>query len=1096
MARPAPASAQRVFCDILEDHAERPAPAAPAAPAAGPVAQDRADALAELRRDTIGRLSPFKTPYGEKRMIYADWTATGRALGSIERYIEGTVLPLYGNTHTTTSITGKQSTAFRHEARQIVAEACNARISGRAASDVVLFTGSGTTGALVKLVAILGLHRSVVGERPVVFVGPYEHHSNMLPWRESEADVVNVPEHADGGPDLRVLEELLAAHASRRLKIGAFAAASNVTGMLTDVYRVQSLLRRHGAFGVFDYATAAPHALPNMNPPPRDGAPDCPLDCIVFSGHKFLGGCGTPGVLACKKAMLVNDVPSAPGGGTVFYVTDGHQRYLSNREEREEGGTPDIVGTLRLALSMKANDAAAPASRRAAEDVHTAAMLLALATHPNIVLLGAGDGEARRAKAWLQSGAAGELGSVAGLRGRLPIASFLIRCGERFLHFNFVCALLNDLFGIQARGGCVCSGPYGQRLLGIHGEEANAAVEAALLAKQELLRPGWSRLSLPAHASADEVAYILGAVRFVASFGAAFLGDYAFDHRSGEWRHRSQLRSFKERRWLSDFALGPPARATRQAAPEPAGEAEILRRMFAAAVRAARERVGEAPRSAPRSAQASEEGVVDEALRWFVWPSEAPAGAAPSDLDEGAAWTGLEDFFGGAGAAPDGRGSNDAMAAAIRRAIAAAARAAPGTAVATATAAAAAAAAAPPAAAEARSPGAIRGIVQPPNAASRGDGGGASAAGEDAGGVKDTADVAKAKKKYVKRVSGARTEHKVPKVSAAAAGAAAGRAVRAPKRLMRAAGQAIKEWNMIEDGDRLLLGISGGKDSLSLLHMLLDLQRRAPVRFTLACATVDPQTPSFDPSPMIPYIKSLGVEYHYLSDAIVERARVSLQGDSLCAFCSRMKRGMLYACCERHGYNKLVLAQHLDDFAESFVMSALHNGQLRTMKANYAVPNKPVRVIRPLAYAREVWLRDFAREAGLPIINENCPACFEEPKERERVKKLLKKEETLFPEVFGNIRRAIMPIMDEGIYAHLRQVAKDAKGRNAAHHYRRTKEEGGLKKEAGGRKRGRAGDAAAPAPAPKRQRDTGRAGEAGGAGGGTGKAGGASCAVM
>lgn len=201
-----------------------------------------------------------------------------------------------------------------------------------------------------------------------------------------------------------------------------------------------------------------------------------------------------------------------------------------------------------------------------------------------------------------------------------------------------------------------------------------------------------------------------------------------------------------------------------------------------------------------------------------------------------------------------------------------------------------------------------------------------------------------------------------------------------PKKLMKSVGQAIRDWNMIEEGDRLLLGLSGGKDSLAMLHVLLNLQKRSPVKFSIACATVDPQTESFDPSPLIGYVHSLQVPYHFLSEPIVELAKTKLQGDSLCAFCARFKRGLLYSCCRNNGYNKLILAQHLDDLAESFMMSALHNGQVRTMKANYSIEAGDVNVIRPFVYVREVELRNFSVNAHLPIINENCPACFEIPK--------------------------------------------------------------------------------------------------------------------
>lgn len=165
-----------------------------------------------------------------------------------------------------------------------------------------------------------------------------------------------------------------------------------------------------------------------------------------------------------------------------------------------------------------------------------------------------------------------------------------------------------------------------------------------------------------------------------------------------------------------------------------------------------------------------------------------------------------------------------------------------------------------------------------------------------------------------------------------------------------------------------------------MLHVLLNLQKKSPVKFSIACATVDPQTESFDPSPLIGYVRSLQVPYHFLSEPIVELAKSKLQGDSLCSFCARFKRGLLYSCCRTNGYNKLVLAQHLDDLAESFIMSALHNGQVRTMKANYGIEAGEVNVIRPFVYVREVEARNFSVNVQLPIINENCPACFEMPK--------------------------------------------------------------------------------------------------------------------
>lgn len=209
-----------------------------------------------------------------------------------------------------------------------------------------------------------------------------------------------------------------------------------------------------------------------------------------------------------------------------------------------------------------------------------------------------------------------------------------------------------------------------------------------------------------------------------------------------------------------------------------------------------------------------------------------------------------------------------------------------------------------------------------------------------------------------------------------------------------------------------------------MLHVLKALQRRAPVRFEIAVATVDPQTASFDPRPLIPYVQSLGVQYHYLAQPIIKLAKEKLQGDSLCAFCARFKRGLLYSCCRTYGYTKLVLAQHLDDLGESFMMSLLHNGQARTMKAAYTNEAGDVGIIRPLIYVRETMTRDFAVTSSLPVINENCPACFEQPKERARVKKLLRQEEAMVPNLFGNLKKALLPLMDDSLYEEMKRVSQ------------------------------------------------------------------------
>lgn len=239
--------------------------------------------------------------------------------------------------------------------------------------------------------------------------------------------------------------------------------------------------------------------------------------------------------------------------------------------------------------------------------------------------------------------------------------------------------------------------------------------------------------------------------------------------------------------------------------------------------------------------------------------------------------------------------------------------------------------------------------------------------------------------------------------------------VKPPKSLLRQVGRAIGDYGMIRDGDRLLLGVSGGKDSLSLLHILRHLQSYAPVRFDLAVLTVDPEVPGFDPEPLQAYYTALGVTWHYERQPIMDQARSHMDGDSFCAYCSRMKRGIMYRLCREHGYGVLALAQHLDDLAESLLLSLFHGGQLRTMKAHYLNDAGDVRVIRPLAYCRERQMADFAQAAGLPVVADSCPACFAAPTRREHMKALLAREEAEHPHLFTNILHAIRPLLTEGI---------------------------------------------------------------------------------
>jgi selenocysteine lyase/cysteine desulfurase len=347
-----------------------------------------------------------------------------------------------------------------------------------------------------------------------VFIGPFEHHSNELPWRESIADVVVIPEDADGHIDVDRLTAELERHADRPLKIGSFSAASNVTGILSDTCRISDLLHRHGALACWDFAAAAPYVDIDMNPSCAQH-PQAYKDAVFLSPHKFIGGPGTPGVLVVRRELLSNTVPDVVGGGTVAYVNPSEHVYLADPVHREEGGTPAIVESIRAGLVFALKDAVGVETIHAREEEFVHRAMAAWDANPSIQVLGSRTAE------------------------RLSIVSFTVkRPGGRYLHHNFVVAVLNDLFGIQARGGCSCAGPYGHRLLGIDIERSHE-FEHAIVQGCEGIKPGWVRVSFNYFISDAVADYIVAAVLLVAEHGRRLLSDYTFERASGLWRHRS-----------------------------------------------------------------------------------------------------------------------------------------------------------------------------------------------------------------------------------------------------------------------------------------------------------------------------------------------------------------------------------------------------------------------------------------------------------------------------------------------------------------------------------------------------------------------------
>lgn len=556
--------------------------------------------LKRIRESIVGDDVVVDGPFGPRRVLYADYTASGRSLSFIERFIHDEVLPLYANTHTESSGTGLQTSRLRAGARRIIRDAV-----GGGDDDVVIFVGTGATGAIDRLIQIMNLRipngldarygfraQIPTAERPVVFVGPYEHHSNDVQWRETIADVVMIQEDDDGRIDLADLEAKLEQYRDRTLKIGSFSAASNVTGIISDDIAIATLLHRNGALSFWDFAAAGPYLDVRMNPT-GEGV-DAALarkDAVFLSPHKFVGGPGTPGLLIAKRALFDNAVPAVPGGGTVSYVSPWKVQYIEDPEHREEGGTPGIVESIRAGLVFQLKSVVGVDTIKSREDRFVRRAIASWRENPNIWLLGNPDLD------------------------RLSIVSMCIRHGKRFLHWNFVVALLNDLFGIQSRGGCSCAGPYGHSLFGID-QAQSCRYEAQTVAGYEGLKPGWFRINFNYFISETAFDYIVRAVHMIAEEGWKLLPLYAFDPLSGLWSHRAGTdRSLFHLEDLTYVHGQMQYRAHRPTEPESVLPSYLdkAREVFDGAPGMAE---GLAP---PPEWDASPEF---EQLRWFVMPAE------------------------------------------------------------------------------------------------------------------------------------------------------------------------------------------------------------------------------------------------------------------------------------------------------------------------------------------------------------------------------------------------------------------------------------------------------------------------------------------
>ena len=451
-----------------------------------------------LADGVIGKGLRYEGSHGEVTALYADYAASGRALKQIERFVYEEVLPVYANPHTQASHCGRSINRLRRAARETIARSC-----GADANYAVIFAGAGATAGIHRLVRLFGADCTDAEGRPaLVVLGPYEHHSNLLPWRESGADVVELREGERGGPDLAELECCLLAAKGRRI-ICSFSAGSNVTGALTDVADVTRLAKRHGARVVWDYAGAAPYVPVRVAP-----AHDVQVDALVWSPHKYVGGPAASGLLVVRRDAVVIECPSAPGGGTVSFVSPQGHDFLGSLEAREEAGTPNAIGDIRAALATIVKDCLLHSDAyRCAQSWYERA-LAKWRANPRITVL-----------------------EPAGI-GALPIVSFRVRDGQgRNVHHQLVTRILSDRFGIQARGGCACAGPYVHRLLDIDDAES-IRIRASIQAGDELDKPGFVRINFSPLMDVRDADMLIETVDLLAQNVEEYVEGYVADQSS------------------------------------------------------------------------------------------------------------------------------------------------------------------------------------------------------------------------------------------------------------------------------------------------------------------------------------------------------------------------------------------------------------------------------------------------------------------------------------------------------------------------------------------------------------------------------------
>ncbi|AWG21903.1 selenocysteine lyase [Flavobacterium faecale] len=466
--------------------------------------------FAAFRANVVGNDQEFESPYGRKKIIYADWTASGRLYRPIEEKLLNEIGPFVANTHTENAITGSVMTHAYHDARAIIKKHVNA-----SNDDVLITEGTGMTGAINKFQRILGIKLSEnlkqytdipEEKRPIIFVSHMEHHSNQTSWLETIAKVKVIPSDDNGLPCLLGLEKLLNEYKDTPIKIAAITGCSNVTGIKTPYHAVAKLMHNNNGLCFVDFACSAPYVKIDMHPEDEEQY----LDAITFSPHKFLGGPGSTGVLIFNKKLYKNLVPDSPGGGTVSYTNPwGQHDYVDDIETREDGGTPGFLQAIKIALSIKLKEKMGIQNIRDRENELNAIIFDRLSSIENLHILAPNHKE------------------------RLGIFSFYITNS----HYNLIVKLLNDRFGVQTRGGCSCAGTYGHYLLNVD-ESTSKSIEDEILKGCLIARPGWIRMSIHPTLTNNEIEFICNAIKEVAANFKEWEADYQYSAIKNEFIHK------------------------------------------------------------------------------------------------------------------------------------------------------------------------------------------------------------------------------------------------------------------------------------------------------------------------------------------------------------------------------------------------------------------------------------------------------------------------------------------------------------------------------------------------------------------------------